>query len=107
MYRTPTDTSNALKLPLEQDAWMIFKFDNHEVIRLDLEPGGSIKNHTNDWRIVFYVLRGEGTLNVEGINLRLGSSQAIAVEAGLRRFWHNSGNKKLELLVIKTQNMSS
>ncbi len=103
MYRQPTGTGNALKLPLPQDAWMIFRFDNHEVIRLDLEPGSSIENHTNEWRIVFYVVSGAGELNVEGITHNLKAGQFIAVEAGLNRFWKNTGEKLLELLVIKTE----
>jgi quercetin dioxygenase-like cupin family protein len=103
MYNQPTDTGSALKLPLDQDAWMLFRFHNHEVIRLHLAPGTSIANHTNDWRIVFHVLGGEGTLDVEGTIHHLGEQQSIAVEAGKERFWKNPGKQNLELLVIKTE----
>ncbi|MEN8157303.1 MAG: cupin domain-containing protein [Bacteroidota bacterium] len=102
MYQNPTDTGNAMKLPIAQDAWMLYRFDNHEVIRLHLDPGRSIDNHINDWRIVFYLLGGEGTLDIEGKKHTLSAGQSIAVQAGLNRFWHNTGEQKLELLVIKT-----
>jgi quercetin dioxygenase-like cupin family protein len=102
MYNLIKDNSSSAKLPLEQDAWILFKFPNLELIRLHLEPGSSMENHTNDWRIVFHVLRGEGTLVVEESKLTLGEQQSIAVEAGKRRFWSNPGNQDLELLVIKT-----
>ena len=103
MYNRPNTTDSVLKLPIEQDAWLLFRFDNHEVIRLHLAPGSSMKNHINEWRIVFHVLRGEGILDVEGSTYILGGEQSIAVEAGKSRFWSNPGKQVLELLVIKTK----
>ncbi len=103
MYQNPTDTENAIKLPIAQDAWMLFRFDNHELIRIHLDPGASIDNHINEWRIVFYLLQGEGNLNVEGKSHHLVANQSIAVEAGLKRFWQNTGKEELQLLVIKTK----
>ncbi|MCP4311316.1 MAG: cupin domain-containing protein [Bacteroidetes bacterium] len=103
MYQNPTDTENAMKLPIAQDAWMLLRFDNHELIRIHLSPGASIENHINDWRIVFYLLQGEGELNVEGRSHHMLATQSIAVEAGRERFWHNTGKEELQLLVIKTR----
>lgn len=103
MFQKRIDTGTALKLPLPQDAWLMYQFENHEIIRLDLEPGEGINNHVNDWRIVFYVLEGSGTLNVEGKDFQLISHQTIAVEAGLNRYWTNKGTDTLCLLVIKTK----
>lgn len=103
MYNKRAHTGSALKLPIEQDAWMLFRFHNLEIIRLHLAPGTSIENHTNHWRIVFHVLRGEGTLDVEGTIHTLGEQQSIAVEAGKESFWKNPGKQNLELLVIKTE----
>jgi len=103
MYQTPLHTGNAKKLPLPQDAWLMYSFENHEIIRLDLKPGDSIDNHVNEWRIVFYILEGEGILNVEGNDFHLSSNQTIAVEAGLNRYWKNTGRDTLQLLVIKTK----
>lgn len=92
-----------MKLPLPQDAWLLYQFDNHELIRLDLDPGEAIDNHVNEWRIIFYVIEGQGSLNVEGRDYQLTSHQAMAVEAGLNRFWKNTGTDSLRLLVIKTK----
>jgi len=103
MYLNPTDKKNAIKLPINQDAWMLLQFENHELIRIHLNPGASIDNHINNWRIVFYLLQGEGDLNVEGENHHLHTHQCIAVEAGQKRSWHNTGKEELHLLVIKTK----
>ena len=103
MYNKPTNNENARKLPINQDAWLLFNFDKLEVIRLHLAPGESMENHINEWRIIFFVLSGAGSLNVEGNRYELETEQSIAVEAGLERFWSNRGDLTLELLVIKTR----
>ncbi len=103
MHQNPTNTDTAKKLPIEQDAWLLFNFDKLEVIRLHLAPGESMENHINEWRIIFFVLRGSGTLDVEGKVYDLGQEQSIAVEAGKKRFWSNSGDQTLELLVVKSR----
>ena len=103
MYLKSISTENATKLPIRQDAWMLFSFENHELVRLHLDPGEGMENHINDWRIVFYVLRGYGSLEVEGIEYKLEEEQSIAVQAGRQRSWTNIGNQTLELLAIKTK----
>jgi len=103
MYSHPTNKENATKLPIEQDAWLLFGFDQLEVIRLHLAPGDSMENHINEWRIIFFVLRGRGKLDVEGKVYDLEQEQSIAIEAGKKRFWSNSGNQTLELLVMKSR----
>ncbi len=87
MYLNPTGIENAKKLSISQDAWMLLQFENH----------------INDWRIVFYLIQGEGDLTVEGETLHLKAHQAIAVEAGKERFWSNTGKDVLQLLAIKTR----
>lgn len=103
MYSRPTTNENATKLPINQDAWLLFRFDEQEVIRLHLAPGASMDNHINDWRIIFFVLRGAGSLDVEGKVFELVQDQSIAVEAGKNRFWTNTGDQVLELLVMKSR----
>ena len=103
MYNRPTNKENATKLPIEQDAWLLFGFDQLEVIRLHMAPGDSMENHINEWRIIFFVLRGTGSLDVEGEVFNLGPEQSIAVEAGKNRFWSNKGAQSMELLVMKSR----
>jgi len=102
MHQKPTSTDSATKLPIDQDAWLFFRFGQLEVIRLHLAPGETMENHINAWRIIFFVLRGAGSLDVEGQAFALEEGQSIAVEAGKERFWNNPGDQTLELLVIKS-----
>lgn len=103
MYHNPTSTENATKLPIAQDAWLFFRFKNHEMIRLHLAPGESMENHINEWRLLFFVLRGSGTLDVEGKVFQMETEQSIAVKPGKERCWKNTGEGTLEILAIKTR----
>ena len=103
MYHKAIDTGAAEKLPLSREAWKMFSFDNHEVLRLDMNPGDSMENHTNDWRVIIYVLEGAGILNIEGVEHPLAAHQAVAVAPGVNRFLSNTGEVTLKLLVNKTK----
>ncbi|MEA3460323.1 MAG: cupin domain-containing protein [Bacteroidota bacterium] len=103
MYHKPSSTENATRLPIDQKAWLLHQFEELEVIRLHLPPGESMENHINEWRIIFFVLRGSGSLNVEGSIYKMEEQQSIAVKAGLERYWSNTGEQVLELLVLKTR----
>ena len=103
MYHKAIDTGAAEKLPLSREAWKMFSFDNHEVLRLDMNPGDSMENHTNDWRVIIYVLEGAGILNIEGVKHPLTAHQAVAVAPGVNRFLSNTGEVTLKLLVNKTK----
>ena len=104
MYQKTSSTDTAKKLPIDQDAWLLHSFDRLEVIRLHLKPGESMENHINEWRIIFFVLHGSGSLDVEGVVFELVADQSIAVEAGKERFWSNRSDQCLELLVVKSLN---
>jgi quercetin dioxygenase-like cupin family protein len=102
LYHQAINTEVAEKLPLSREAWKMFSFDNHEVIRLDMEPGDSMENHSNDQRVIIYVLEGMGILNIDGTEHPLKAHQAIAVEPGVDRYLNNTGDITLKLLVNKT-----
>jgi len=103
MYHKPKSTAHASRLPIEQEAWMLHRFEDHELVRLHLAPGESMETHINEWRIIFFVLSGAGSLNVAGKLYELQAEQSIAVKAGLERSWSNTGESVLELLAIKTR----
>lgn len=103
MYQKLTVAGNAKKLPIPQDAWLLFQADNHEVIRLDLKPGVGIEKHAIDWRIIFYVLEGNGSLTIGDEKFSLKAHESVAVQPGLMREWQNDGDQLLKLLAIKTR----
>ena len=103
MVHKLTETQNAQKLPIPQDAWLMFQAPDHEIIRLDLKPGEIVDKHANEWRIIFYILEGSGGLTIVDEEITVAPHQVIAVEPGIMREWQNIGDRVLKLLVIKTR----
>ena len=99
----PSSIETATKLPIEQDAWLLHSHEGMEVVRLHLAPGLTMEKHVNEWNMVFFVLRGQGSLDVEGKVFEMEEAQSIEVEAGRERFWSNTGSQDLELLVLKSK----
>jgi len=102
MYHQLIETGVAQKLPIPQDAWLMFSSENHELIRLDLKPGEMIERHENSWRIIFFVLEGCGNLTIEDESHHLNTHQLMAVQPGVQREWKNTGDQVLKLLVVKS-----
>lgn len=103
MYQKLTEIETAKKLPIPQDAWLMFQAADHEIIRIDLKPGEGIEKHPNEWRIIFYVLEGFGRITIEDEGISMIAHQIIAIEPGLMREWQNDGDQVLKLLAIKTR----
>ena len=103
MYQKLTEIETAKKLPIPQDAWLMFQAVDHEIIRIDLKPGEGIEKHPNEWRIIFYVLEGSGLLTIEDEQISMTANQSIAIAPNLLRKWQNDGDHILKLLVIKTR----
>lgn len=101
MDRAVSNKKNAHKLPLTIDAWKLINTNKIEVIQLELKPGISIEKHINSLEIVFYVMKGNGILEVESQLHELSGGDCIPVEANLNRAWHNNSDKMLHLIAIK------
>ena len=102
MYHKSTIIENATKLTIAQDAWLLLKFKNPELIRLYQAPGETMENHIHELRPLFFVLRGSGTLEMEGELFQMEAKQSIAVKSGRERLRKNTGDAAMEILAIKT-----
>jgi quercetin dioxygenase-like cupin family protein len=72
-----------------------------EVIHLRFKPGEVLEKHLNPFDVVFYVLEGTGTLEVEDQTFTLGPDTLIEVAASEQRGWTNTGTTDLRVLVVK------
>lgn len=93
--------SSAQKLPIPLDAWKLFSNDFNELVILVLKPNEILPAHENDLDVIFYLLEGEGILDVEGNIHNLGKDDCIHVRKSLLRGWQNNGASDLKLLVVK------
>lgn len=98
------EIKNHLELEkVDQDfsAWTLINDGKTEIVRVHLEPGEFIDTHINPLVVIFFILAGTGTLTVDGDTFNLKKDDAIRVEKGLSRKWHNTAEESLEFLVIK------
>ena len=63
-------------------------------------PGGASTPHTEPWSHLFYVLSGEGNVEVEGRRGALKAGSVCPVRAGERHHLTNTGAEDLVMLVV-------
>lgn len=92
---------NAQKVPFDLEGWSLIKSDKAELVYLKLKPGESLGKHKNPFDVIFYILKGEGTLLLENDAKRLKANDSIFINNTLNRGWKNDSNEDLILLVFK------
>ncbi|MGI0004719.1 MAG: cupin domain-containing protein [Candidatus Nitrosotenuis sp.] len=72
----------------------------YSVIKCVLEPGKSSKQHILKSSEVYYVLSGDGILQIDGQELPVKANQAIYVPPHSKQLIQNTGKTSLEFLCI-------
>jgi quercetin dioxygenase-like cupin family protein len=96
-----TALKDAERVPIQIDARKMCVRQDVELIHLRLASGEILERHSNPFDVVFYLLEGEGELEVEGEKRQLTKDVAIEVPAGAMRGWKSSGEGDLRVLVLK------
>lgn len=65
-----------------------------------LEPGKASTPHRLRTSEVYYILAGEGEMNIDGERARVGPSQAVYIPPRAAQFIRNTGGKDLVFLCI-------
>ena len=79
----------------------IHQSDHLEIVHLSLEPGGSMEAHAMPVNVLFYILQGQGILDIDGVRHPLQINEFIEVPKAAMRYWSNESDSPLNLLVIK------
>lgn len=72
-----------------------------EIVRLEIQPGATLKLHKTPVDVVFYVLAGEGQIQIGDEVQTVRQDMAIESPQMIPHGWKNSGTESLRLLVIK------
>lgn len=72
-----------------------------DFVKLQIEPGGVIEKHSLNVDVTFFIISGEGELDLEGQVTKAYLSDLVTVNAGVMREWKNIGPEDLVVLVIK------
>jgi len=90
------------KNPHGVDARMIYNYDNAQVVHITLHPGESLKRHITPVDVFFYVLEGEGIIEIGDEKHTVQTDTIIHSPAKIVHCWYNESDKPLRILVAKT-----
>ena len=80
---------------------MMFSDERAQIIHMEIKPHQKIKYHYNTHDVVFYVLEGEGIVEIEDVEQKIEQNSSIYIKGGLLRAWSNKSKNDLKLLVVK------
>ena len=93
------------ELVLDQEGYRGIRLCEHagnEYVMLEIDPGGEIPEHALPIPVDFCVLKGSGTVMVDGAAFQALDGQMISCPPDVSRAWKNETPSKLEVLVIKS-----
>jgi len=89
------------KNPHGVDARMIYNHDKAQVVHITLHPGESLKRHITPVDVFFYVLEGEGIIEIGEEKLTVQADTIIHSPAKIVHCWYNESSNIVRILVAK------
>lgn len=74
---------------------------NHDIVELQIEEDGVVPAHSLPIDVTFYVVSGNGTLNIENQEWKAQKGDVLEVKKDQNREWKSTSPETLKLLVIK------
>jgi mannose-6-phosphate isomerase-like protein (cupin superfamily) len=96
-----TTLETAEKVPFNLDGRKMYTGEKAELIHLNLNSNEEVGLHSNPFDVVFYILEGEGLVNIEGDSILVKANNSIFIEKDKQRGMTNTGSKYLKVLVFK------
>jgi quercetin dioxygenase-like cupin family protein len=84
------------------DARNLSDKDSAQVAHITLQPGESLKKHITPVDVVFYVLEGQGIVEIGEERKKVGADTLIESPAKIPHRWINESKGLVRILVIKT-----
>jgi mannose-6-phosphate isomerase-like protein (cupin superfamily) len=91
----------APRVPFRFDGRILYTSGRYELVHLTLQPGEGMEPHSQPFDVVFFLIAGTGTLNIEGEEHEIGENNTVCVPKGAQRAWSNRGEGPLRILVNK------
>ena len=92
---------NAEKVPFALNGRKMFSSAAAEIVHLTLSPGQQVDRHSNPFDVVFYMLEGEATLDIDGDKAILNTDCSLEVKRDIPRGMSNNTEKTIRILVFK------
>ncbi len=87
--------------PHKVDARRLYDTEHAQVAHITLKPGEKLIRHITPVDVIFYVLEGEGVVEIGDEKETVGPDTLIESPARIPHCWYNQGDKTLRFLVIK------
>ena len=88
------------------DARKIYNTKNALAVHMTIKPGESLKKHMTPVDVFFYVLEGEGIIEIGAERKKVTKDTLIDSPARTPHCWYNVGEKDLRILIVKVPNPS-
>ena len=76
---------------------------NYKIKRIEVEPGHRLSYQYHNFRSeVWVIIKGEATINIEGIESKFMNGQTITIPTGAKHRVHNNGKEKLVFIEVQT-----
>ena len=76
--------------------------ESAQVVHITLQPGESLKKHITPVEVVFYVLEGQGVVEIGEERKEVGANTLIESPAKIPHRWINESKEMVRILVVKT-----
>lgn len=88
------------------NARKIYNTKNAVAVHMTIKPGQSLKKHITPVDVFFYVLEGEGIVEIGDEKKKVTQDTLIDSPAKIPHCWYNESEKNLRILVVKVPNPS-
>ena len=87
--------------PHRVDARKIYDSPNATAVVITLQPGEALKRHITPVDVFFYVLEGEGIVEIGDEREVVGKDQIVESPARIPHLWSNKSDSVFRVLVVK------
>lgn len=87
--------------PHKVAARRLYDTEHAQVVHITLEPCESLKPHVTPVDVFFYVLEGEGVVEIGDERQTVGCDTLIDSPAHIIHCWYNESESRLRFLVVK------
>ena len=90
------------KTPHDVDVRKLYSFENASIIHIELKPGEALKKHVTPTDVFFYILEGEGEVEIGKESEKVKKDQLIFSPNRIPHRLFNYSDNSFRFLVIKT-----
>jgi quercetin dioxygenase-like cupin family protein len=95
------DDTETMNNPHGLDARNLYNTENAMITLMRIKPGESLRRHITPVDVAFFVLEGEGIVEVGDEKATVGPNTLIESPKDIMHCWYNESDADLKFLIIK------